>query len=95
MYNKSNAQFITQKFIETGRFVALEDFVQLTKNIFGCDRDYLYRRLVEAHVSNPQKMYDILEYMEEEEHKPSKKLSADIATILRTAGLEVPASVAK
>ena len=76
-----------------GQYVALEDFVMLSKNVFGCDRDYLFQRLVQAHSSNPEKMYDIWESIEEEGHSPSKTLSSEIATILKQAGLSVPFNV--
>ena len=92
-YNHRIVVYITGKLIEKGQYVALEDFVMLSKNVFGCDRDYLFQRLVQAHSSNPEKMYDILESIEEEGHIPSKTLSSEIATILKQAGLNVPLNV--
>ena len=92
-FNIINANYIMQKFIETGQYVALEDFVLLSKNAFGCDRDYLFQRLVEAHSLNPYKMYDIWEYIQEEGHIPSQKLLSEMTKILDQSGLNVPSDM--
>lgn len=91
-FNKENADYITHKFIETGQYVALEDFVLLSKTVFesDCDRDYLFQRLVEAHSSNPDKMYDIWDHIQEEGHIPSQQLLSEMIRILDKSGLSVP-----
>ena len=70
--------------------MALEDFVLLTKTAFKYDRDYLFQRLVEAHSSNADKLYDIWDYIEEEQHIPSKQLISEMTRILEENGLHVP-----
>ena len=89
-FNKINAEYIIQKFIETKQYVALEDFVMIAKTTVGCDVDYLLQRLVDAHNFNPDKMYDIWEYIEDENHTPSKKLLMKMEEIMEVGGLDIP-----
>ena len=89
-FNKTNAGYIIQKFIETKQYVALEDFIMIAKTTIGCDVDYLFQRLVDAHNFNPDKMYDIWEYIEEENHTPSKELLLKMEQIMEEGGLNIP-----
>ena len=73
--------------------MALEDFVILSKTAFRSDRDYLFQQLVEAHSTNPDKMYDIWEYMQEEGHIPSQELVSEMMRILDQSGLSVPSGM--
>lgn len=89
-FNKTNAGYIIQKFIETKQYVALEDFVMIAKTTIGCDVDYLFQRLVDAHDFNPDKMYDIWEYIQEENHTPSKELLIKMEQTMKEGGLDIP-----
>ena len=94
-FNKVNVNYITEKFTETQQYVALEDFVMIIKNTVGCDFDYLLHKLVDAHASNPDKMHDILQYIEEEQHLPSHELQSKISNIFCESGLDPPESSKK
>lgn len=92
-YQQRRVSYIVQKFIETGNYVGLEDFIMIIKDTAGSDVDFLFQMLVDAHVFNPDKMYDIWEYIEEERHKPSKKLVSKMTTIMKEGGLSIPTSM--
>ena len=94
-FNKNNVNYIIEKFTETQQFVALEDFVMIIKNTIGCDLDYLLHKLVDAHACNPDKMYDILEYIEEEQHLPSHELQSKMLNIIIDGGLNPPENLRK
>ena len=81
---------MTEKFTETKDFVALEDFVMMMMNTVDCDVDYLFHKLVDAHKSNPDKMFDILDYIEEMNHVASKELKSKILKIIKDGDLEIP-----
>ena len=81
---------MTTKFTETKDYVALEDFLMIVMNTINCDTDYLFHKLVDAHSCHQYKMFDILDYMEEQEHVPSKELLCKISSILRDSELEIP-----
>ena len=55
-YQQETVASLCASLIANDKFEALDKFVALSKNIFGCDRDYLYRRLLEAHKEDADKV---------------------------------------
>merc|ERR1719229_1065618 len=47
-YNQQKFQFMLKRFNQGDNLEAVEALVRLTKNLHGCDRDFLYQELVEA-----------------------------------------------
>ena len=92
-FNERNTTYIIEKFKETGQYVALEDFIVIIRNTLGCDIDLIYEKFVEAHSSDPYKMFDIWEYMQEDNHIPSQQLILKMMTIIQEEGLTVPDSM--
>ena len=92
-FNKKTIEYMTEKFTETKNFVALEDFVMMMMNTVDCDVDYLFYKLVDAHKSNPDKMFDILDYIEEMNHVASEELKSQILKIIQDGDLEIPESL--
>jgi len=92
-YNHYKMEYLSQFLTEHGHLEALEDLVTLSKNIFGCDRDYMYTQLVKANRNDPNKALDIWENIQEEGVAPSDNLKIEIANILQAAGKTVPFEV--
>ena len=59
MYNHKSMTNIMETFVTNKELDCLEDLVRLTKNLFGCDRDYMYLTWVKAVSKNAQKVNDI------------------------------------
>ena len=89
-FNRQTVDYMTEKFVETKNFVALEDFVMIMLNTVNCDVDHLFKKFVDAHAGNPEKMFDILDYIEEENHSASMELKWKILKIIQDAKLEIP-----
>merc|ERR1711913_121834 len=62
----------------------------LSRNVFGCDRDYLFCRLVEVHGDNPDKVLEIWINIQEEGHAPTDNLKRQIANVLQENNREIP-----
>ena len=88
-YVKDRVEYIYDK-LEESKPRACEDFVAVTKNIFSCDRDYLYSRLVNTNKNDPDKVEDIWILIQEEGHVPSDELKIQIAKALNTHDRTVP-----
>ena len=88
-YVKDRVEYIYEK-LEESNPKACEDFVSASKNIFGCDRDYLYSKLVNTHQNDPDKVEEIWIIIQEEGHVPSDELKIQIANVLNKHGKTVP-----
>ena len=69
---------------------AAETFVQVTKNVFNCDRDLLFTKLVNLHSKDVDKVDDIWLQIQEEGLAPSNRLMRAIGTVFKENGREVP-----
>jgi len=73
-----------------GLIGALEDLVSISKVIFGCDRDFMYSKLVSACKDDADKILDVWLQMQEEGHVPSDPLKVEIAKALKAGNKELP-----
>merc|ERR1712106_522925 len=89
-YEQGSLEFILGNLRDSGNLQALEDLVNLSKTIFGCDRDMLYLQLVTAFNNDADKISDIWLQVQEEGHAPSDKLKIAIAKALKAGGQTVP-----
>merc|ERR550539_1163239 len=87
-YLRERVEYIYDKLDDSSN--ACEDFVAVTKNIFGCDRDYLYSKLVNTKKNDPDKVEDIWVLIQEEGHVPSDELKIQIAKALNNHGRTAP-----
>ena len=55
-YRQEPVNMICNGLIANNQLEALDKFVSLSKNVFGCDREYLYKRLLEAHKEDAEKV---------------------------------------
>lgn len=69
---------------------AAESFVQITKNVFNCDRDLLFTKLVDLHAKDVDKVDDIWLQVQEEGLVPSNRLMRAIGKVFKENGREVP-----
>merc|ERR1719510_1106488 len=74
--------FIFDAFQQSGNMEACDDLVEISKVIFGCDRDFMYHRLVLLHKNNPDKVREIVGRIEAEGVVPSYILQKEIDSIL-------------
>jgi len=88
-YDQNKLNYIAEKLIESGKLDALDDLVSFSKGLFGCDRDFLYHKLVSANVDNVDKIGEIWLQVQEEGHAPSDSLLNSIARVLKLGGQEV------
>lgn len=89
-YNHEKVANAVTHLTENKRLEALEKFVQLTQPVFGCDREFLYTKLVGAYSDNAVKMNDIWVNMQEEGFAPSDALKLKMADAFRGAQMQVP-----
>eukprot|EP00096_Caligus_rogercresseyi_P012313 TRINITY_DN5115_c0_g1_i1.p1 TRINITY_DN5115_c0_g1~~TRINITY_DN5115_c0_g1_i1.p1 ORF type:complete len:1399 (-),score=436.44 TRINITY_DN5115_c0_g1_i1:131-4198(-) len=91
-YMPSNVENLVDHLIRSENTGALEIFVNYSRNLFACDRDYLYSKLLEATPVSEQgeKASEIWINLQEEGHIPSPSLKRNIATALRSADKYVP-----
>lgn len=81
-FEKGKMMFFFDSFQQSGNMQACDDLVEISKGIFGCDRDFMYHRLVLLHKSNPDKVREIVKKIEEENVIPSYILQNEINSIL-------------
>ncbi|XP_040577268.1 leucine-rich PPR motif-containing protein, mitochondrial [Lepeophtheirus salmonis] len=95
-YVSSNVQNLVEYLIRSENINGLEHFVNSSRNLFGCDRDYLFSKLLSSVSKENQgeKASEIWINLQEEGHIPSPALKAYIANALRSAGKYVPFSEA-
>jgi len=89
-YQKDKIEYICTQLRESGNLNGLEDLVNLSKSIFGCDRDFLYHQLVSAFNEDVDKVEDIWLQVQEEGHAPSDSLKIAIAKVFKHGGRNVP-----
>merc|ERR1712098_80401 len=90
MYNNKIVATIMGKFMSENRLDCLEDLIKLSRNIFGCDRDFMYTTWVRAVAHNAIKVNDIWMEIQDEGHAPSTRLKTEIARALRAGNLDIP-----
>ena len=88
-YVRDRVEYIYEK-LEEHNPKACEDLVAVTKNIFSCDRDFLYSKLVNTNKNDPDKVEDIWILIQEEGHVPSDELKIQIAKVLSSHNRTVP-----
>ena len=81
-FEKGKMSYIFDTFQQSGNLDACDDLVDISKVIFGCDRDFMYHRLVLLHKNNPDKVREIVRKIEEEKLSPSYILQKEINSIL-------------
>merc|ERR1712001_592449 len=81
-FEKGKMIFIFDAFKQCGNMEACDDLVEISKVIYGCDRDFMYHRLVLLHKNNPDKVREILGRIEAEGVVPSYILQKEINSIL-------------
>jgi len=91
-YNRC-VSVIMQKFTENERLDCLEDFVLLSKNIRGCDRDHMYLTWLNAVNNNASMAQEIWLEIQEEGHFPSKELRTKLAQVLKSCNTQIPFDV--
>jgi len=89
-YNHEKVKYICDKLANNSDKEGVEDLVMLSRNVFGCDRDYLFSRLVDVHRNNPDKILEIWINIQEEGHAPTDTLKRKIASILQENNREIP-----
>ena len=92
-YNQQKFQFMLKRFNQGDNLEAVEALVRLTKNLHGCDRDFLYQELVEAFKDDMPRVEEAWLEIQEEGLAPSDKLKIKIAKALEAGGREIPFEV--
>ena len=94
-YDHSKIKWMMGKWAENKKVDELESFVLLTRPIFACDREFMYRFLISACEENKEyeKIGDAWVNMQEEDFGPSESIKQKIAHALNAGGLEVPFAV--
>ena len=86
MYRKSEAALICSELKSRNDTAALEKFVSMTRNLYQCDRPFLYTALLEAHRNNVDKLAEVLMHMQEEGVAPSRKMREIITNTFQQEG---------
>ena len=89
-YIEKTVDTICDFLVERRALTNLEEFVNITQVINGCNRDRLFLRLVDAYKNDAAKVDDIWLQVQEENHIPSPKLQLTIAKCLENGGRTVP-----
>ena len=92
-YNQQKFQFMLKRFKQGQDLEALEALVRLTKNLHGCNRDFLYQELVTAFKDDMPRVEEAWLEIQEEGLAPSDQLKIKIANALEAGGREVPFEV--
>jgi len=82
-------QYIVDALVKDGRSEAVEHFVKCTRNVFACDRFFMYNLLINLHKENADKLGDIWLMMQEEDFIPSNAMKIKIARTLEKKGKQV------
>ncbi|XP_025105551.1 leucine-rich PPR motif-containing protein, mitochondrial-like [Pomacea canaliculata] len=93
--SKQRLSYYCQHFIESGKIKELETLVEITKDLFGADRDNMLFHLMRGYVSqnNMEKAKDVLLQYEEEFIQPSQQTLRFLARNLQKRGMPVPFNV--
>ncbi|XP_059094066.1 leucine-rich PPR motif-containing protein, mitochondrial-like [Tigriopus californicus] len=89
-YNSRKAQYICIQFVNDQNSEAMEKFVLLTRDLFACDRNYLYDKLLDVMSCQPKKINDVWLMMQEEGHVPTIAFKIKMASLLKKHGEPVP-----
>lgn len=89
-YNDKRAKYICNQFLEDKNTEAMEKFVLLTRDLFACDRNYLYDQLLISVSQMPDKINDVWLMMQEEGHVPTNAFKIKMANMLKRHGKPVP-----
>merc|ERR1719382_580541 len=92
-YNQQKFEFMLKRFKQDQELEALEALVRLSKNLHGCDRDFLYQELVTAFKDDLPRVEEAWLEIQEEGLAPSDQLKIKIANALEAGGREVPFEV--
>jgi len=92
-YNQQKFEFMLKRFKQGQDLEALEALVRLTKNLHGCNRDFLYQELVTAFQDDMPRVEEAWLEIQEEGLAPSDQLKIKIANALEAGGREVPFEV--
>ncbi|XP_070577881.1 leucine-rich PPR motif-containing protein, mitochondrial-like [Ptychodera flava] len=85
----------SKKCLDEGQTERLETLVDITQDLFGCDRDQMYMFLLRLYAKNDnwQKCLDAYARMQEEQLVPRDRTLRYLADVLKTHGQEVPFKV--
>merc|ERR1712130_257163 len=86
-------EFMLKRFKQGEDLEALEALVRLSKNLHGCNRDFLYQELVTAFKDDLPRVEEAWLEIQEEGLAPSDQLKIKIANALEAGGREVPFEV--
>jgi len=89
-YNQQKFEFMLKRFKQGQDLEALEALVRLSKNLHGCNRDFLYQELVTAFKDDMPRVEEAWLEIQEEGLAPSDQLKIKIANALEAGGREVP-----
>merc|ERR1712112_75099 len=92
-YNHQKFEFMLKRFKQGNDLEALEALVRLSKNLHGCNRDFLYQELVTAFKDDMPRVEEAWLEIQEEGLAPSDQLKIKIANALEAGGREVPFEV--
>merc|ERR1712112_365378 len=92
-YNHQKFEFMLKRFKQGEDLEALEALVRLSKNLHGCNRDFLYQELVTAFKDDMPRVEEAWLEIQEEGLAPSDQLKIKIANALEAGGREVPFEV--
>merc|ERR1719430_924096 len=92
-YNQQKFEFMLKRFKQDQELEALEALVRLSKNLHGCDRDFLYQELVTAFKDDLPRVEEAWLEIQEEGLAPPDQLKIKIANALEAGGREVPFEV--
>ncbi len=89
-YNHDKTDLIMGSLQKRGLYEAMEQMVRQTSQLFACDRNFMYSRLLSACRDDADRATEAWVMMQEEGHSPSNRLRNQMAAIMQKAGREVP-----
>jgi len=72
-YDQNQIKFLIRHFKKKGRLDCVRQLVQMSRNLFGCDRDFMYTELI--HLQDADTLDQTVVQMQEENHVPSPQLA--------------------
>ena len=88
-YDEDTIDYIYRQ-LEVHNREACQDLVDVTRNLYGCDRDHLFQKLVKTYRNDPDKVEDIWLLVQEDGIVPSDDLKIAIGSALESHGRPVP-----
>ena len=86
VYKNYEVKIICSELKSRSNTAALEKFVSMTRNLYQCDRTFLYTALLESHCKNVDKLTEVLMQMQEEGVAPSSHMRGIIANTFQQEG---------